>query len=45
MFQITPDLFLASLPVMLKGMVGIFGVIAVIYITTALLNKIFTDKK
>jgi len=44
MFKFAPELLVASLPVMLKGMVGIFCVIAVIYLATILVNKIFQDK-
>ena len=44
MFKFAPDLLIASLPIMLKGMVGIFCVIAVIYVSTILVNKLFQDK-
>lgn len=33
--------FLDTLPVMLYGMLGIFAVIAIIYVTILLLKKIF----
>ena len=35
---------LASLPIMLKGMLGIFIVILVIYLYIKLLNKLFPAK-
>ena len=44
MFQFRPDLLVASLPYMLKGMVGIFAVIAVIYLATVAVNKVFKSK-
>lgn len=33
--------FLASLVIMLKGMIGIFAVIGVIFLSTVILNKVF----
>ena len=32
--------FLASLLIMLKGMIGIFAVIAIIYLSTVILNNV-----
>ncbi|MBE7029826.1 MAG: hypothetical protein E7409_00200 [Ruminococcaceae bacterium] len=37
--------FLASLPIMLYGMIGVFVVIAVIALVITLLLKIFPEKK
>jgi hypothetical protein len=39
------DGFLATLPIMLIGMLGIFVVIVVIYAAVALLLKVFPEKK
>ncbi len=36
--------FLASLLIMLKGMVGIFVVIGIIFLSTLVLNKVFKGK-
>ena len=36
--------FLETLPLMLKGMIGIFVVILVIYATIAVLNRAFRKK-
>ncbi len=36
--------FLASLVIMLKGMVGIFVVIGIIFLSTLILNKVFVGK-
>ena len=36
---ITPDKFLETLPILAKGMVGIFIVTAVLVLTITLLNK------
>ena len=36
--------FLETLPLMLKGMIGIFVVILVIYATIAVLNRVFRKK-
>ena len=41
-FTINFPQFLASLPIMLKGMVGIFCVIVVIWLFIAVLNKVTT---
>ena len=40
-----PDAFLKSLPLMGKGMLGIFVVIVVIYIVIMLFNKAFKPRK
>jgi len=40
-----PDAFLKSLPMMGKGMLGIFVVIVVIYIVIMLFNKAFKPRK
>ena len=41
---ITVDQFLASLLIMLKGMVGIFVVIGIIFLSTLVLNSVFKGK-
>jgi len=37
--------FLQTLPMMLKGMIGIFAVILVIWLFVAILNKVTNKKK
>ena len=39
MFSFTPDVFMQTLPMLGKGMVGIFVVTAVIVLSINLLNK------
>ena len=39
MFSFTPDVFVQTLPMLGKGMVGIFIVTAVLVLTITLLNK------
>ena len=39
MFSFTPDVFIQTLPMLGKGMVGIFVVTAVIVLSINLLNK------
>ena len=39
------ELFLETLPIMLKGMVGIFAVTIVIILIMTLLNKVTSKKK
>ena len=41
----SPEAFLKSLPMMGKGMLGIFVVIVVIYLVIMLFNKAFKPKK
>lgn len=41
----SPDAFMKSLPMMGKGMLGIFVVIVVIYIVIMLFNKAFKPRK
>lgn len=41
---INVDQFLASLLIMLKGMVGIFVVIGIIFLSTLVLNSVFKGK-
>ncbi len=43
-FTFNPMDFITSLPIMGKGMLGIFLVIMVIYVTILLLTKIFKNK-
>lgn len=43
-FAVTPDKFLESLPIMGKGMLGIFLVMGIIILTITLLNK-FSNKE
>lgn len=45
MFNFNPHMFLESLIYMGQGMVGIFAVIGIIIIVTAVLNRIFSRKK
>jgi len=45
MFNIDTAAFLTSLPIMGKGMLGIFIVIGVIALIVAALGKAFPDKK
>ena len=48
MFNFSPSLFLASLPIVAQGMLGIFIVTAAIIISVMLLDlfgKLFTKKK
>ncbi len=42
--EINVSQFLASLLIMLKGMVGIFVVIGIIFLSTLVLNKVFKGK-
>ena len=44
MFSFTPDKFVETLPILGKGMVGIFIVTGVIILTIRLLNGIFSKK-
>ena len=44
-FHIDVPAFLQTLPMMLKGMLGIFAVILVIYGCIFLFNRIFKEKK
>ena len=39
MFSFTPDVFVQTLPMLAKGMVGIFNVTAVLVLTITILNK------
>lgn len=41
----SPDAFLKTLPMMGKGMLGIFVVIVVIYLVILLFNKVFKPRK
>lgn len=41
----SPDAFLKSLPMMGKGMLGIFIVIIVIYLVILLFNRVFKPRK
>lgn len=43
-FAVTPDKFLESLPIMGKGMLGIFLVMGIIILCITLLNK-FSNKE
>lgn len=45
MFNVDPDLVLACLGIMVKGMVGIFVVILVIWALVAILNRVTAPKK
>lgn len=40
MFKFTPDVFVQTLPMLLKGMVGIFIVTIVIILSITALNKL-----
>lgn len=40
MFQFTPDVFIQTLPMLIKGMVGIFIVTAIIVLCIMALNKL-----
>ncbi len=40
MFNFTPDVFMQTLPIMGKGLLGIFAVMLVIYLVIALLQKL-----
>ena len=44
MFSFTPDVFVQTLPMLGKGMVGIFIVTAVLVLTITLLNKAASRK-
>ena len=44
MFSFTPDVFVQTLPILGKGMVGIFIVTAVLVLTINLLNKAGSKK-
>lgn len=44
-FAVTPDKFLESLPIMGKGMLGIFLVMGIIILCITLLNKISNREK
>ncbi|NLM05440.1 MAG: hypothetical protein GX219_00760 [Tissierellia bacterium] len=44
-FQITPDAFLNALPILGKGMLGIFIVMGVIILCVSLLNKVGSAKE
>ena len=44
-FAVTPDKFIDSLPIMGKGMIGIFIVMGIIILTVALLNHATAPKK
>ena len=44
MFSFTPDVFVQTLPMLVKGMVGIFIVTGVIVLVITLLNKIGSKK-
>lgn len=43
--MIDVNAFLATLPIMLKGMAGIFIVIGIIVLCVMLLTKLFPEKK
>ncbi len=45
MFNFDPDLVLACLGIMGKGMLGIFVVILVIWVLVAILNRVTAPKK
>lgn len=48
MFEFRPDLFLASLPILIKGWLGVFIVTAAIIIVVMLINLfgvLFSSKK
>lgn len=45
MFNFDPELVLACLGIMVKGMVGIFIVILAIWALVAILNKVTSPKK
>ena len=44
MFSFTPDVFVLTLPMLAKGMVGIFIVTAVLGLTITILNKAGSKK-
>ena len=44
MFKFTPDVFVQTLPMLLKGMVGIFIVTCVIVLSIMVLNKLGARK-
>ncbi len=45
MFKFTPDVFMQTLPLLGKGMVGIFIVTGVIVLTMIALNRFTAEKK
>lgn len=45
MLSWNPESLAVSLPIMLKGLVGIFAVIVVIWGFVALLNRVFAKRK
>lgn len=44
MFRFTPDVFMQTLPMLIKGMVGIFIVTAIIVLCITALNKLSARK-
>lgn len=44
-FAFTPDKFMSALPIMGKGMLGIFIVTGIIILTVAILNRATAKKK
>ncbi len=44
-FAFTPDKFMGALPIMGKGMIGIFIVTGIIILTVAILNRATAPKK
>lgn len=44
MFSFTPDVFVQTLPMLAKGMVGIFIVTAVLVLSITILNKVGSKK-
>ena len=44
-FSFDPSSLLVSLPIMLKGLLGIFAVVVVIWILIALLNRVSSGRK